>query len=74
MKKITIPKDIREAIKVTVETELLEILQNEVGDTVAHYLNKHPDVDWGDDKSVEKYGDAIHDVVWKEIVKRLHIK
>lgn len=74
MKKIKIPKDIMEAIKVTVEKDLLETLQDHVGDEVAHYLGKHPDVDWGDDKSIEKYGDAIHDAIWKEITKRLHIK
>lgn len=73
-KKVSIPKDITAAIKADVETELLENLQYHVGDTVAHYLSKHPDVDWGDIKSVEKYGDAIHDAVWKEIIRKLNIK
>ena len=68
MKKL--PKNIKEAIKISVEKDILPTLEQNIGDYVAHYLGKM-DVDFENEKEWVKVENAIVDEIWKQIKKKI---
>ena len=65
-----LPKDIKAAIKISVEKDILPSLEQNIGDYVCHYLGK-VDVDFENEKEWVAIENAITTEIWKQITKNL---
>lgn len=70
MKKVKIPKEIRAAIKYNVEHDIMERLQNDIGDYVGHYIGKM-DMNFDDSKILDRACFTLEEIFYKEIKSKL---
>jgi hypothetical protein len=69
MTKYKLPKNIKDAIKISVEKDILPSLEQNIGDYVAHYIGKM-DVDFENEKDLVKKENAVTEAIWKELMKK----
>lgn len=72
MKKITIPRDIRAAIKETVKHDLMETLDRDIGDYIAHYVGKM-NVNLEDEEETVAIENMLSDLLWAGVRNSIHI-
>ena len=70
IKKVTIPKDIRAAIKYNVEKDIMERLQSDIGDYVGHYIGKMH-LNFDDQKTLDRACYTLEEIFYKEIKSKL---